>query len=206
MRKFALILAALIVVGVVNSAEAANKRLQQTIRSAVPKAVDTATKTIGKIGGDVSSFFWRNKASIVTGTVLVTAATNPEPFIEGAVAAAQGPPTVVVQSGSPSGGYAVVPRKNHSVDWSGYVFLSGLLGILALIGMYVYGGRMRTVAKVTVVVLLVGFVAFCCGVVRADGFDEINAMVNVPPHGWRVIWDVVTNLLMIVLLLLVPVA
>ena len=199
MRKFAFILAALIVVGVVVPAEAANRL--QLLRSKVPTIVEAATKTVGKVGDGISSFFWRNKASIVTGTVLVTAATHPELVAESAVAVAQGPPTVTVQSGE----YTVVPKRTRSVDWNVYVFLGGLLGILALIGMYGYGGRARTIAKIVGVVLLVGFVVSCCGVVRADSFDaEIDAMVNVPPWGWRVIWDVTTNIIMLVILLLVP--
>ena len=203
MRKFALILAALIVAGVVESAEAANRL--QVIRFKVPAIVETATKTAGKVGGDISSFFWRNKVAITTGTVLVTAATNPELVAESVVAAVTRPPTVIVQNGDPTGEYTVVtPQKIRSAGWSGYVFLGG--GILALTGMYGYGGRARTIAKVAVVVLLVGFVLFCCNAVRADSFTEIEAMVNVPPWGWKFLWDMLTNILMIVIFLCVPVA
>ena len=199
MRKIAFILAALIVVGVVNSAEASSRL--QAIRSTVPKVVEAATRTAGKVGDGISSFFWRNKVAITSGTALVTVATNPEPFIDGVVAVVNGPPAVLQNSGE----HPIVQtgkKRNRSVDWSGYVFLGG--GILALVGMYGYGGRARTVAKVAVVVLLVGFVLLCCNAVRADGFTEIEAMVNVPPHGWRVIWDMVTNIIMLVIHLLVP--
>ena len=197
MRKIILMLAAaLLIVGVVGSAEAASKL--QMVRSAVPKVVETVTKTAGKVGDDISSFFWRNKASIVTGTALVTAATNPVPFVEGAVAAINGPPTVIVQN--------VDPKKTRTTpDRSSYVFFGSLLGILTLIGMYKCGGRARTVAKITTVVLLVGAILFCCNAVRADVFDtELAAMINVPSWGWRVFWDCATNLLMVVILLLVP--
>ena len=96
MRKIILLLAAVLVVSVVESVEAANRL--RTIRSAVPKIVSTATKSLAKIGDGVSSFLWRNKGAITTGTVLVTATTNPEPFIDGVVAVANGTP-ILIQDG-----------------------------------------------------------------------------------------------------------
>ena len=199
MRKTILILTAmLLIVGSVVPVEAASRL--QVVRSAVPKVVETVTKTAGKVGDDISSFFWRNKMAITTGTVLATAATNPEPFIDGAVALANGPP-VVIQS---NGEYPIV-KRSRSIDGGGYTFIGSLLGIARLVGMYKYGGRAKTVAKIVTVILLIGFVLFCCNAVRADCFDtEIAATLNVPPWGWRILWDTLTNVIMVVILLLVP--
>ena len=197
MRKFALILAALIVVGIVNSVEAANRL--QIIRSAVPRVMNTAMK----IGDDVAGFFWKNKVAITTGTLLVTAATNPEPFVEGAVAVVNGPPVVIQNTGD----YPIAQKRVRSTDWSGYVVLGTLIGIGGLILMYEAGGRARTVAKIVTVALFVGFVLFCCGVVRADVPDANDTVIcAVQPLGGAFWWNRLFDLLTIIILLFLPLA
>jgi len=130
-RKFILILTVLVILCVVNTAEAAYRCV------IVPKVVSTATRSLIKVGEDVVGFFWKNKVAIATGTVLVTAAMQPQPFIDGAIAVAAGPPVVIQHSG----GYGVVPRQG------GYIFPVVLIGIVTLVVLYMYGGQARIVAK-----------------------------------------------------------
>jgi len=181
-RKFILILAVLVVLCVVNTAEAAYRC------AVVPKVVNSTTRSIIKVGEDFFGFFWRNKVAIATSTILVTAATQPQPFIDGAVAVASGPPVLIQHPGV----YGVTPRQG------GHFFPVALIGVVVLIGMYMYGGQARTAAKIIALALLIGGVIFCCGVARADvsdlGLDATTCTVD------RSIWWFIINLILIILL------
>ena len=194
MRKYMLIPAAMlsVVVGLAASVEAANRI--QTIRSSVPKVVNTATKSLVKVGDDISSFLWRNKGTITTGTVLVTAASNPEAFIDGAVAMAAGPP-ILIQDGDRT----VIQKRVRSGNWNGYILLAGLIGILGLIVLRKSSARTWTVAKVVTVALLFGLVIAWCGIARADDFSTIFVSTCVVPFGWNRIIDIVLIIVMLFL-------
>ncbi len=205
MQKIVLLLAAaLFVAGWNNSVEAANKF--QAIRMAVPRVVNTATKNLVKVGEEVSSFFWRNKVAITTGTVLVTAATHPEPFIDGAVSVAAGPPVIVqnVDSAEEPLPIPTEKKRTRSNDWNGYFFLGGLIGVMGLIIMYEAGGRTRTAAKIITVLLLFGVVLLCCGVARADAPGADVAAFAVWPDLGKLFWNHLFDILMIVILLFLP--
>jgi len=163
-----LAVAAVLVACVVESVEAANRLW--TIRSSVPKVVNTATKSFGKIGDGVSSFLWRNKGAITTGTVLVTAATNPEPFIDGVVAVANGPP-ILIQDGD-----RTVALKT-SANWGGYIVLGSLACMVGLIVLYEAGGKLRTIAKIATA-LLISVALFWLGVIGADILIGLIALLT----------------------------
>jgi len=173
--------AALIAAGVVQSVQAANR--VQMIRAMVPRV----TKSLVKASEEITSFFWKNKVSIATGTLLVTAATQPEPFINGAVAAVNGPPVVVQNSGM------MQARRGGN----GYVLLGCLIGLVVLAFMYKSGGQARTAAKIIAVCAVAGIVIFCCGVARADtfsmGFDTSVQIVS------KSLWWYIVNLIVIIL-------
>ncbi len=205
MQKIVLLLAAaLFVVGWNNSVEAANRL--QTLRSAVPRVVDTAMKSLVKVGEDFSSFFWRNKVAITTGTVLVTAATHPEPFIDGAVAVAAGPPVIVRNVDSAEEPLPIPTEKKwtRSSGWGGYVFLAGLIGVMGLIIMYEAGGRTRTAAKIITVLLLFVAVLLCCGVARADAPGADVAACAVWPDLSKLFLSYIFDIILIVVMLFFP--
>ena len=182
MRKFILILTVvLLIICVNNSAQAASRF------SVLPKVVNTVTKSLIKVGEDFCGFFWRNKVAITTGTVLVTAAMQPEPFISGAVAVASGPPVVVQSTGEAPG-----------VSRHGYFVLAGLIGIVALLLMYKSGGRARIFAKIIAAGLLIGGVIFCCGIVRAGDFG-LGTDITVCAVD-KSIWWFLINLVLIILM------
>ena len=192
MRKIILLLAAVLVACVVESVEAASRF--QAIRSAVPKAMNTATKSLVKVGDGISSFLWRNNGTITTSTVLVTVASNPEPFIDGAVAIAAGPP-ILIQDGDRT----AIQKRARSGNWNGYILLAGLIGILGLIVLRKSSARTWTVAKVVTVALLIGLVIACCGIACADDFGTIFAPTCVAPFGWNRIIDLVLIIVMLFL-------
>jgi hypothetical protein len=191
-QKFVLILAvALVIAGSVSSAKAANRF--QVIRTAVPKAVSMATKGAIKFGDGLSAFFWRNKGSIITGTALVTAARNPETVINGTVALVNGTPAPV-DAGNivSSGGQVPVLR---------YV----LLAVLVLFLAYKFGLLPKRFTKSAAVMLLVGAVVLCCGVVRADDFCTMLAPTCTTwPIGWRFWGAHIIDVVIIVVMLLLP--
>ena len=199
MRKIIMLAVATVLVAcVVESVEAASRI--QTIRSAVPKVVNTATKSLGKIGDGVSSFLWRNKGTITTGTVLVTVASNPEPFIDGAVAMAAGPPILIQDSDR-----TVIQKRARSGYWGGYIFLAGLIGILGLIVLCKSSARMRTVAKIVIVALLIDLVIAGCGVARADDFGTVFAPTCAAwPFGWHWGGGRILDLVLIIVILFLP--
>ena len=109
---------------------------------------------------------------VTAGTVLVTAATNPELVAEIAVAIVNGPPTIIVQNGDPTGEYSTVSydkKRVRSSGWGGYTVFGGLIGIVGLILLYEAGGRWRSVAKI-IAALLVGAMLFWFGIIGADVF------------------------------------
>ena len=200
MRKYMLIPAAMlsVVVGLAASVEAANRI--QTIRSAVPKVVNTATKSLVKVGDDISSLLWRNKGTFTTGTVLVTVASNPEPFIDGAVAMVAGPP-ILIQDGDRT----VIQKRVRSGNWNGYIFLAGLIGILGMIVLRKSSARTRTVAKIVTVALLIGLVIAWCGVARADDFGTVFAPTCAAwPFGWHWGGGRILDLVLIIVMLFLP--
>ena len=203
--------------------------MRQAIRSAVPKAMNTATKSLVKVGDGISSFLWRNK-----GTVLVTAASNPEAFIDGAVAMANGPP-ILIQDGNRTVALKI------SANWGGYIVLGSLACMMGLIVLYEAGGKLRTIAKLTTAllisvalfwlnvigadiliglivllttivlwtlrtdpkivtaVLLVGLVIAGCDVASADDFGTVFSSTCVAPFGWSRIIDIVLIIVMLFL-------
>ena len=183
MQKTMLMLAvALGIVGCDNSAEAANRL--QAIRSAVPKVVNATIK----VGDDLSAFFWRNKVAITTGTLLVTAATCPEVFVDGAVAVASGPPVIVQNYES------VVQKRTRQIPWQ--VF-GGMIVTLILGVMYATGGRSRTAAKIVAVVLLLGGALLFTTTAWA-GPGMVEAVAG------RSIWSYLLDLVLILLMLTIP--
>ncbi len=212
MKKVVLVLAAaLVVAGWAGSVEAASRG--RMIRSAIPRVVDSATKCFVKVGEAASGLFWRNKVAIAAGTALVTVASHPEPFIDGAVAVAAGPP-IVVAGVDPAVKPVVVSRNTRPTgstgSWNGGLILGGLIGLLGLIVLYETGGRARTAAKVITVVALFTAVLFFCGVAGAaevgcaQGTTSLSATALptvVPPvaaiFNWRIVLDFVLILLML---------
>jgi len=91
-----------------------------------------------------------------------------------------------------NGEYGVAPRQR------GYIFPVVLIGIVALVVLYMYGGQARIVAKLIALALLIGGVIFCCGVARADvselGIDTTICTVD------KSIWWFILNLILIILL------
>ena len=195
MRNFIILaVAALLVACAVESVEAASRL--QAIRSVAPKVVNTATKSLAKVGDDISSFLWRNKGSITTGTALVTVATNPEPFIDGAVAMVAGPP-ILIQDGDRT----VIQKRARSGNWNGYIFPAGLIGILGLIVLCKSSARTRTVAKVVTVVLLIGLVIASCGIACADDFGTV---FDTTCPAWHWGGGRIFDLVLIVVMLFLP--
>ena len=182
MRKFILILTVVLFIICVNNSTQAASRY-----SVMPKVVNTATKSLIKVGEEFCGFFWKNKVAITTGTVLVTAAMQPEPFISGAVAVASGTPVVVQSTGEAPGG------SRHR-----YFVLASLIGVAALVGMYKFGGKARIFAKIIAAVLLIGGVIFCCGVARADDFG-LGTDVTVCAVD-KSFWWFLINLVLIILM------
>jgi hypothetical protein len=155
-----------------------------------------------KIGDDVAGFFWKNKMAVTTGTFIFTAATNPEPFVEGAVAIVNGPPVVIQSTGGPP----VIQQRSGSDHWTGYAVLVGLLGVCGLILMYETGGRWSTGAKVVGFILLVGVVLFFCTTARADvlGASSPVQCTAWPSLGWGFWLNRLCDLLVILVLVYLP--
>ena len=139
-----------------------------------------------KIGEEASNFFWRNKVAITTGTLLVTAASCPEVFVDGAVAMASGPP-VIVQNYEAAG-------QKRAINWNMFV---GLIGVLTLGVMYAVGGRARSIAKIVTIILLLGGVLYFSGTAWA-GTGSVEAVAG------RSIWSYLFDLILIILMLGIP--
>ena len=173
MQKILLTLAValLVIAGSIGSAEAASR----------------ASRLI-KLGEEATGFFWRNKVAITTGTVLVTAATYPEVFVDGAVAVASGPPVIVQNFDT------TVQKRTRQIPWG--VF-SGLIATLVLGVMYTTGGRSRTAAKIVAVVLLLGGALLFTTTAWA-GTGMVEAVAG------RSIWSYLLDLVLILLMLTIP--
>ncbi|MCL2305686.1 MAG: hypothetical protein FWC43_10110 [Planctomycetaceae bacterium] len=140
-----------------------------------------------KLGEEATSFFWRNKVAITTGTLLVTAASCPEVFVDGAVAVAVGPPIIVQNCDS------VVQKR--AINWR---VLGGVIATLTLGVMYVAGGRARITAKIVTIILLIGGVLYFSGVVHAGTGGVVEAVAG------RSIWSYLFDLILIILMLGIP--
>jgi len=127
-------------------------------------------------------------------------ATNPEPFIDGAVAVANGPPILIQDSDR-----TVIQKRVRSGNWNGYIFLAGLIGILGLIVLRKSSGRTWTVAKVVTVALLVGLVVARCGIACADDFGAaFTPTCTAWPFGWHWNGGRIFDIVLIIVMLFLP--
>ena len=123
---------------------------------------------VGKTCDDAANVLWRNKGAVTLGTVLVTAAANPEPFIEGT--------TTIIGGGS----------QTVFVSCIGTILFYLLLAVLVIAGTRFFLHRIRLWR---VLPLLILGLMFGSGVAEAGVIPIAECGVIKPP--WWNIFDLI---------------
>jgi len=144
-----------------------------------------AVKTVQKIGSAISKgadsaakFIWKNKGAVAVGATATAVVTKPETLLGFLTVLCSGPYDTII-------------------FW---------LLIIALIIIASRSCIRRVVGRWRILPLLVvGILLFGGGIAEAGVFGgEMEALAIVPPWGWKLPWDVPTNILLIVIILFGP--
>jgi len=161
---------------------------------AITKIADRTVTFVGKAVDNTAAVLWRNKEAVVLCTALAVAATNPEPFVQGATTVATSAvegATAIVTSGTD----AVI--KTTAGSGSGFIsFL--VLAVLFIAGLWLFVSIIKFKFWRAVPLLVIALLLCFGGVASAAMFTSVPEMMCTAPATPIHWWNIITIILFIV--------